>query len=71
MKIILAESQYINLLESSDRGNVIERILEMKGIEYDGCNMMGEPVIILEEPMTLLFFILSILMIINIEVFVF
>ena len=41
MKIILAESQYINLLESSDRGNVIERILEMKGIEYDGCEYDG------------------------------
>ena len=41
MKIILTESQYIKLLESSDKGNVIERILEMEGIEYDGCEYDG------------------------------
>jgi hypothetical protein len=41
MKIILTESQYIKLLESSDRGNIIERILEMDDIEYDGCEYNG------------------------------
>ena len=41
MKIILTESQYIKLLESSDRTNVIEQILKMEGIEYDGCEYDG------------------------------
>ena len=41
MKIILTESQYIKLLESSDKTNVIEQILKMEGIEYDGCEYDG------------------------------
>jgi hypothetical protein len=41
MKIILTESQYIKLLESSDKTNIVEQILEMEGIEYDGCEYDG------------------------------
>jgi hypothetical protein len=37
MKIILTESQYNKLLESSDKTNVVEQILKMEGIKYDGC----------------------------------
>jgi len=41
MKIIITESQFKTLLESSDKSNVIEQILEMEGIKYDGCEYDG------------------------------
>lgn len=41
MKIIITESQYIKLLESDDKYNVVEQILEMEGIKYDGCEYDG------------------------------
>ena len=41
MKIIITESQIKTLLESSDKSNVIEQILEMEGIKYDGCGFGG------------------------------
>ena len=41
MKIIITESQFKTLLESSDKSNVIEQILEMEGVKYDGCEYDG------------------------------
>ena len=40
MKIIITEEQYNMLLESNS-SNVIEQILEMSGIKYDGCGFGG------------------------------
>jgi hypothetical protein len=36
MKIIITESQYKTLLESSDNSNVVEKIMNHMGIKYDG-----------------------------------
>ena len=41
MKIIITEDQYNMLLESTDNSNVVEQILDMDGIKYDGCEYDG------------------------------
>jgi hypothetical protein len=41
MKIIITEEQYKLLLESTDKTNVVEQLLEMEGIKYDGCEYDG------------------------------
>jgi hypothetical protein len=37
MKIIITESQYIKLLESTDKSNVVEQILDLAGVKFTGC----------------------------------
>ena len=41
MKIIITESQFKTLLETTDNSNVVEQIMDVEGVKYDGCGYGG------------------------------